>query len=72
MGRRNNRIASPKKTEEESTLANLVHEGLDRLAQGIAIYDSELRRSGKPNFCWTWITHCRRRSERTSFPRLPP
>ncbi|MDP6573719.1 MAG: PAS domain S-box protein, partial [Rhodospirillales bacterium] len=43
MGRRINRIASPNRAEEDSTLANLVHQGLDRLAQGIAIFDSELR-----------------------------
>ncbi|MDP6773600.1 MAG: PAS-domain containing protein, partial [Rhodospirillales bacterium] len=43
MGRRNKRIANPKKAEEDSTLANLVHEGLDCLAQGMAIFDSELR-----------------------------
>ena len=43
MGRRSYRPASPKTAEDNSTLGNLVHEGLNRLAQGIAIFDSELR-----------------------------
>jgi PAS domain S-box-containing protein len=43
MGRRIDRIAASKNAEDKSPLANLVHEGLDRLSQGIAILDSELR-----------------------------